>query len=174
MRLHKLAVASLGLAVISCGNSNTGKAAASNCRLDLVMSPDGTPILTGDCPRDASGIAAAFARAPGILQPAREIALGRTAFGLSGPFDRCAVMARLAADPRWTASIDSNKANVPLRNALQAGTLAPAISAALAKVGRKLRGVSLETVLLSDGPANDCPKSPAKAPIDAQTWLRLE
>jgi hypothetical protein len=174
MKLYKVAFALLSLATVSCSDSGTSKAAVGSCTLDLIMSPDGTPMLTGDCTRDAKGIAAAFERAHGILKSAREIALGRTAFGSAGAFDRCAILARLADDPRWTASIDSSKANLPLRDALQADKLALSISDALAKAGRKLRGVSLEKVLLSDGPVNDCPKSPTRTPIEAQIWLGLD
>lgn len=174
MNLHKSVFALLSLAAVSCDDSGKGAAAASSCTLDLVVSANGTPMLTGDCTRDARGIAAAIARAEGTLKSAEEIALGRTGFGPAGAFDRCAVMGRLADDPRWTASIDSNKASVPLRDALQAEKLAPPISAAFAKAGRKLRGVSLEMVLLSDIPVKDCPKSPARTPIEAQIWLSLE
>ncbi|MEG3089348.1 hypothetical protein [Sphingomonas sp. PB4P5] len=174
MRLCKVAFALLSFATSSCENNNSSRQIKNSCTLDLAASPDGTSKLTGDCTRDAEGIAAAIERAPGILKSSKEIALGRTPFGTAGAFDRCAVMRHLANDPRWAASIDSNAASVPLRDALQIGNLAPSVSHALAKAGRKLRGVSLETVLLSDGPAGDCPRSPAKTPIEAQIWLSLE
>ena len=167
-------LALLTLAIMSYGDSAAGVAAASRCTLDFILLPDGTPTLTGDRLRDAGGIAAAIARAHDTLEAAGDIALGRTTFGSVGVFDRCAVMARLADDPRWTASIDSRRAGGPLHDALKADVLAPSIAAALAKAGRKLRGVSVETVLLSEGPAEDCPKSPARAPIEARMWLLLE
>lgn len=173
MNLQRLVIVLLSLAVISCDGRGASEAAASNCTLDLVKSPDGTQVLAGDCTRDAASIAAAIARAPTALKSGQEIALGRTTFGPAGVFDRCAVMARLADDPRWTASIDSSEASAPLRDALQAARLAPPIAIALAKAGRKLRGVSLETVLLSDSPVQDCPRSPARTPSEAQIWLSL-
>jgi len=174
MRSCRLVLALLTLVVFSYDGSGTSAATVSRCALDLILAPDGTPTLTGDCPRDAGGVAAALTRAQGTLASTSVIALGRTTFGPAGLFDRCAVMARLADDPRWTASIDSRRASVPLRDGLKADLLAPAIAAALARAGRKLRGVSLETVLLSDAPAEDCPKSPARAPIEARMWLSLE
>jgi hypothetical protein len=177
MRISCLACASLVLMTASCGGGGATKAdapAGGACKLDLAAAPDGTPILKGECPRDAASVAAAITRAPAVAKTAREIALGRVALAPGGAFDRCAVMARLAADPRWTPSVDSAAAAPPLHDALKTGGLAPPVSSALAGAGRKLRGVSLEMVLLSDGPAADCAKSPARAPSEAQVWLLLE
>jgi hypothetical protein len=167
-----IAVVLFGLAVAACDRGGTVDATGNVCTLDAA--PDGTSILAGDCPRDAHHIAAAIGRGHGDLASGGEIALGRVPFDPAGPFDRCAVMARLAGDSRWTAAIDSTQAGAPLKDALGAGNLVPSVSDALAKAGRRLCGVSLGTVLLSDTPAQDCPKSPAKAPIEAQVWLLLD
>lgn len=167
-----IAVVLLGLAAAACDQGAAGGATGNGCTVETA--PDGTAILAGDCPRDAGSIAAAITRWHGDLAPGKEIAMGRLPFGPAGAFDRCAVMARLASDPRWSASIDSSRATVPLKDALGAETLAPSVSSALAKAGRRLRGVGLETVLLSEGPARDCPKSPARTPVEAQVWMSLD
>ncbi|WP_076071147.1 hypothetical protein [Sphingomonas montana] len=174
MKPLRLALALFSLAVVSCDDSGTARTTANSCTLDPATSPDGTAVLAGDCARDAKAVAAAITRGADALRSAGEIALGRTPFGPVGVFDRCTVMARLADDPRWTASIDSNTAGAPLRDALRADILAPSVSAALAKAGRTLRGVSLEKILLVDAPAKDCAKSPARTPVEAQIWLGLQ
>lgn len=173
MRWRNSFLALLALAAASCDGGSTSKAVLGRCTLDLTKSPDGTVAVSGDCPRDAEGVGAAIERGRGMVTSAGEIALGRTHFRQEGVFDRRKVMARLADDPRWTISINSNTAAAPLREALQAETLARPIVAALSSRGRSTRGVSLEKVLLSDGSAKDCPKAPVRAPVEAQIWLLL-
>jgi len=174
MKAGRAPLAPLIVAAVLCCQGGMGAAADSGCALVPAASPGGVSMVTGDCPRDARGVTAAIGRAPGILRQGAEVALGLVSFGPDGVFDRCAVMARLAGDPRWTASIDSGRAGARLRDVLQAGDLAPSVSDALARAGRRLRGVSLEKVLLADGRAGDCPASPTRVPIDALVWLLLD
>lgn len=175
-----VSAAALLVALSACGNGaagdgSDGKAAtAPSC--SLTMSPDNgaTALLSPGCTRDVATLAGALVANSDVVKAARSIALGRTTLDAAGPFDRCAVMARLADDPRWTEKIDSNGATAPLRDALNAQRVKPRVDAALAGTGRKAIGVSVEMVLLSDGAAKDCPKSPARAPTEAQVWLSLE
>lgn len=174
MNLCKVAIVLISGVIVSCGDGKASQRSERGCTLVVAVAPDDTPTLQGDCPRDGKHAAAAISRAANSLKAGDELALGRTPFGPDGVFNHCGIAARLAADPHWAASIDSRQAVAPLRDALQSVSLAPAVTDALAKAGRNLRGVSLETVLLSDGPARGCATSPIKVPEEAQLWLSLE
>jgi len=174
MKASKASLAPLILTVALCCQGRMGAAADGSCALVLATSPGGVSMVTGDCPRDARGVSEAIGRAPETLGSSAEVALGLVPFGPAGVFDRCAVMARLARDPLWTTSIGSDRAGARLHDVLQAGDLAPAISDALTRAGHRLRGVSLEKVLLADGSAGDCPTSPARVTVNALVWLMLD
>lgn len=164
----------LALLAASCAPGDANVAAPGICTLEPVPSTDGLLKATDDCARDAKGLAAAVTQARERLGSGAEIALGQVPFEPNGVFDRCAIMARLADDPLWISSGDSGRLARPLQHALQSGALAPSIAEALAGAGRKLRSVSVETVLLSGRPATGCAKGPSRAPAEAQVWLALD
>ncbi len=128
MNLCKVAIVLISGVIVSCGDGKASQRSERGCTLVVAVAPDDTPTLQGDCPRDGKHVAAAISRAANSLKAGDELALGRTPFGPDGVFNYCAIAARLAADPRWAASIDSRQAVAPLRDALQSVSLAPAVT----------------------------------------------
>lgn len=149
-----------------------GHLIAASCR--YVITPpdaDGIALLRGNCDAPAKGLAQAIERSASALRGARELALGRSAFVEGGIFERCMLLAKLKADPRWKPGIDSAKAMAPIRDALStAGPSAP-IHAALAAHGKRVKKVSVETVLLQTGARTACAGVVTPLPTEAQVWL---
>jgi hypothetical protein len=140
-------------------------APTATCRLEQAGGGD-VAVLRGGCRRTAVEIAATLR--PEAMAGVSSVTLGRTPFADDGVYDRCDLLARLARDPRWTATIDSAGAQPVLTETLNAMTLAAPIAAAL---GRPVR-VSTETVLLAPrGP--ECPVAPAQVPTEALLTLEL-
>ncbi|RHW17841.1 hypothetical protein D1610_04790 [Sphingomonas gilva] len=143
---------------------------------DYVIEPpgaDGVAMLRGTCDAPAEGLARTL-RGAESLAGARQLALGRTALAAGGIFDHCALLARLARDPRWKDGIDSAGAAGPLNDALNAaGPVAP-VEAALAAHGLRVANIQAEMVLIAGSPAAGCPASPRTVPSEAQIWLMLE
>jgi hypothetical protein len=110
---------------------------------------------------------------PGVLDRAKQLALGRTALIDVGVFDRCAFLARLAADPHWTRKINSLKAQAPLAVALTADGPSAAVRAAIEAQGKRVVRVSVEVVRIKES-VTTCSKSPETVPFEALVWLSFE
>ena len=134
---------------------------------------DGVALLRGQCDRPREGLARAIADSPGVLDRARQLALGRTALIDDGVFDRCALLARLAADPHWTRKVDSPKAQAPLAAALTADGPSAAVRAAIEAQGKRVARVSVEVVRIRKS-VTPCSKSPQTVPFEALVWLSFE
>jgi len=153
---------------------NQPAGANSSCGYSIdPAGPDGVALLRGHCDHPREGLARLIQNSPGVLDRARELALGRTPLTDDGVFDRCALLAQLAADPHWTRRIDSLKAQAPLGAALTADGPSAPVRAAIEAQGKHVVRVSVEVVRTKSG-TTGCSKSPETIPFEALVWLSFE
>jgi hypothetical protein len=135
---------------------------------------DGVAVLQGRCDDPAAGLGSAIGNELSGIDRASQLALGRTRFEDGGVFEQCALLGRLADDPRWVSDINSLEAQTVLADALSALGPVESVQTALHSRGKKVIQVDAEMVLLHQVPVSECAKQPPTIPTEALIWLAFE
>ncbi|MCP4119323.1 MAG: hypothetical protein GY737_28795 [Desulfobacteraceae bacterium] len=149
----------------------------SDCYTSLMRAEDGTTLYRENTCRDDGELwkhlASNTALARKLFDGADRLYLGRTRFS-EGPFLVCNVLARLREDHEWTPDINSLEAATVLERILPEAKLVPSAYATFVNVGKSLKSVSLEVVLLNgEGTLPHCTELPEKIPTSAVVDIAL-
>ncbi len=149
----------------------------SECSISLKRTDDGkTLYIENTCRKDTplwEYLASNKAIAQKLFKGIDRIYLGKTQFS-EGPFELCNLLAQLKDNPHWTSNINSPDAAILLERILPKAKLIPSAHKTLTSIGKSIKSVSLEVVLLNTKESlPECFKVPKKIPTTAVVDIAL-
>ena len=150
----------------------------SDCTISLKRTEDGNTLYRENTCREDKPLweylASNKSTAQKLFNGIDRIYLGKAKFS-EGPFALCNLLTQLKDDPHWTLNINSLDAAILLEKILPKAKLIPSARQTLASIGKSVKSVSLEVVLLNtDALPAGCAKVPKKIPTGAVVDIVLE